>query len=249
MKAKLIMRGLGTGLLGAGLALGCNHADTRSASAMPSRTDIAARMPGSGTGATNPTTANKPASGPGDMQVASNKAALDPSATPLAIPGKVDMPKEEPVFPSGTEVLGTPTKDPQVQPAAATEDKPSPTPTPAPKAPWETSVASPMTPSTTPEEIRPASPNAANPNYGHADDYSWVMGQLQYSRIHNTWRLRYAPLDETDPYGGSVTLADDLRNAGFHDGQFVRIDGRLIDANGRSIAPTYEVDSIRPTEK
>jgi hypothetical protein len=271
MKATWIKRGLGTGLLGAGLALGCNHAGPRLASAMPSRTDMAARAPGYGTGITTASTTNKPATGTGDTQVASNKTALDSSASPLAIPGKVDMPKEAPTFPPAADASSTPGKDPAkdsiVQQAGASESNST-----APKVPWETSTASTPAPklpgeadvvSTSaskpqPEAAAPATPTApavpeetrpANPNYGHAEDYSWVMGQLQYSRIRNTWRLRYAQLDESDQYGGSVTLADDLRNAGFHDGQLVRIDGRLIDATSRSIAPTYEVDSIRPMDK
>src|SRR5262249_19173803 len=40
--------------------------------------------------------------------------------------------------------------------------------------------------------------------YGHAPDYHWLIGELQQWR--KEWRLRYAPIDEEDTYGGTVTL-------------------------------------------
>jgi hypothetical protein len=257
MKANWIKHGLTAGVLSAGLAVGCNHADMRSASAMPSRTDVASRMPGYGTGAAKP--AVNSAGGSSGTEVAGNKpAALDAASPSLAIPGKVEMPKQEPVFPTASSSESSAAKDPLVQPASATEpSRPAaagttPPATTAPKAPWDTSVlATPAPPDSAsgPAASPPEAPAApANPNYGHADDYSWVMGQLQYSRTHGSWRLRYAPLDQADQYGGSVTLADDVQNAGYKDGQFVRIDGRLINASSRSIAPSYEVDSIRAVE-
>ena len=84
---------------------------------------------------------------------------------------------------------------------------------------------------------------------GHADDYTWICGQLQYWALHKTWRLRYAGLDEVDPYGGSVTLADDIRGSEVKDGQYVRVEGRLIDAAAKGIAPAYAVQGIHPLEK
>jgi hypothetical protein len=83
----------------------------------------------------------------------------------------------------------------------------------------------------------------------HAEDYSWLSGQLQYSPFHKTWRLRYAGLDEVDPYGGSVTLAEDARLAGMKDGQHVRVEGRLVTPSATGIAPSYEMTSIRVVEK
>src|SRR5262249_48796028 len=36
----------------------------------------------------------------------------------------------------------------------------------------------------------------AAPCFGHAPDYSWVSGQVEYSRVRKEWRLRYASADE-----------------------------------------------------
>jgi hypothetical protein len=85
--------------------------------------------------------------------------------------------------------------------------------------------------------------------FAHAQDYSWLSGQLQHLRAKDCWRLRYASVDEDDPYGGSVTLTDDkglLANC--HDGQYIRITGRLLNAADRSIAPAYQLDSIQVLE-
>jgi len=84
---------------------------------------------------------------------------------------------------------------------------------------------------------------------GRADDYTWLCGQLQYWPLHKSWRLRYAGLDEVDPYGGSVTLADGVRGADAKDGQYVRVEGRLIDPAVKSIAPAYAVESIHALDK
>ena len=93
----------------------------------------------------------------------------------------------------------------------------------------------------------PADPPHATPN--HAADYRWLCGELQYSRFHKTWRVRYGGLDEIDPYGGSVTLSEDVRLNGLRDGQHVRVEGRLVSPGERAIAPPYELTSIQVIEK
>ena len=89
----------------------------------------------------------------------------------------------------------------------------------------------------------------AHPCFSHAEDYSWLSGQIQHSRIAKAWRLRYASVDEVDPYGGSVTLMDDARVAGLKDGDFVRVHGRFVNPEGKGIAPPYEGDFIQPVGK
>ena len=84
---------------------------------------------------------------------------------------------------------------------------------------------------------------------GRADDYTWLCGQLQYWPLHKSWRLRYAGLDEVDLYGGSVTLADGVSGADVKDGQYVRVEGRLIEPAVKSIAPAYAVESIHALDK
>jgi hypothetical protein len=79
--------------------------------------------------------------------------------------------------------------------------------------------------------------------FAHSVDYTELKGQLQNSRLTKGWRLRYAPIDETDEYGGSVRFTEDSQMDGFEDGQMVRVRGRLI-ADGARIAPYYRVDAI-----
>jgi hypothetical protein len=72
-----------------------------------------------------------------------------------------------------------------------------------------------------------------------------VMGQVQEFR--KTWRLRYAPPDQDDPYGGSVVLEgaglDRLR-----DGQQVRVRGTLIPSADRSSPARYRVETLEIVE-
>jgi hypothetical protein len=89
----------------------------------------------------------------------------------------------------------------------------------------------------------------AQPCFSHTDDYSCLSGQVQHSRITKGWRLRYASVDEVDPYGGSVTLTDEAKLANLKDGDLVRVHGHLANPEDRGIAPSYHVDSVQPIEK
>lgn len=84
---------------------------------------------------------------------------------------------------------------------------------------------------------------------GHAPDYTWLCGELQYSRFHKNWRLRYAGLDEADTYGGSVTLAEESRTAAWKDGVRVRVQGRVTEPGTHGIAPIYEVTALAVLDK
>jgi hypothetical protein len=86
----------------------------------------------------------------------------------------------------------------------------------------------------------------AHSSFGHAEDYGWLSGEVEYSRISKGWRLRYASVDEEDRYGGSVTLGEHPLLHGLKDGQYVRVTGRLGDTGQKSIAPPYLIDSLQP---
>ncbi len=88
----------------------------------------------------------------------------------------------------------------------------------------------------------------AQPCFAHAPDYSWVCGQLVHFGRGNKWRLRYLSVDETDNYGGSVSLVDEGQLQNFQDGQYVRIEG-LINQGEHGIAPLYQISSIRAIDK
>jgi hypothetical protein len=79
-------------------------------------------------------------------------------------------------------------------------------------------------------------------NFGHAGDYSWLSGQVE--KTHRGWRLRYAWVDEDDPYGGSVSLNDDPTLPAFKDGQMIRVSGHLVDPQNHGPAPAYRVEGV-----
>lgn len=83
--------------------------------------------------------------------------------------------------------------------------------------------------------------------YAHAEDYSWLRGEVEYSRISKGWRLRYSSVDEDDKYGGSVTLSGDTEK--LKDGMQVIVKGQFHDAASRGISPMYHADSIEVVAK
>lgn len=85
----------------------------------------------------------------------------------------------------------------------------------------------------------------AHPSFGHAPDYSWLVGELQYVHIRNAWRVRYASVEEEDRYGGSVTLTETGSMADYKNGQIVRVEGQLADPESRDPSPTYRVRTLR----
>lgn len=84
------------------------------------------------------------------------------------------------------------------------------------------------------------------PLYGHAPDYSWVRGKLEYSQIDDRWKLRYIPIDgQTDEYGGSVVVSDPAVLSGCERGEHIELRGEVAgsDAEG-GFAPLYEVAEV-----
>ena len=87
-------------------------------------------------------------------------------------------------------------------------------------------------------------------SYGHAPNYGWLQGQLEYSQLDRQWKLRYIPIDgTTDAFGGSVVLGGEPPQ-GVEAGQFVRVDGRLASADPAAggYAPVYEIERIAPVD-
>lgn len=84
--------------------------------------------------------------------------------------------------------------------------------------------------------------------WGHGPKYGWLVGTLQ--RVHmpgGDWKLRYLPLSEQDPYGGSMVVALDARFDEFKSGDVVYVEGEVI-ANRPSLylsGPLYRVMKIR----
>jgi hypothetical protein len=97
-----------------------------------------------------------------------------------------------------------------------------------------------------PTEVRPApafvQTASTGMSFGHAPDYTWLRGQVQRS-LHGV-RLRFAPVDQVDRYGGSVTLVGDAQIEHLRDGQCVRVRGQLLNPDAKSPAPAYRVVAI-----
>ena len=96
---------------------------------------------------------------------------------------------------------------------------------------------------------RSNSDNTANPAFGHAQDYSWVCGELKHYDVSNVWRVRYASVEEEDRYNGSVTLMGAGPMTEFKSGQIVRVCGHLADADSSVPNPVYVVDNIQPADQ
>jgi hypothetical protein len=88
----------------------------------------------------------------------------------------------------------------------------------------------------------------AQPWFSHAPDYSWLAGQLRFSKSNTSWRLRYASLDENDPYDGEVTLVDYPQIDCLKDGQYVRVSGHLVDPERKELGSHYRVSSMQPIQ-
>lgn len=80
---------------------------------------------------------------------------------------------------------------------------------------------------------------------GHAPDYGWLCGEVRRSADGGAWRLRYAGVGEDDPYAGGVILVGASLD-GLHDGQLVRVTGRLADASRHDPYPVYLASDVQP---
>jgi hypothetical protein len=91
-------------------------------------------------------------------------------------------------------------------------------------------------------------PSTADPRsfFAHDPNYHWLVGILAYSKVQDAWVLRYASVEDSDRYGGSVTLVYPGRMNAFKSGQLVRVEGHLIDPDSRQLRPAFEAQSIRP---
>jgi len=81
--------------------------------------------------------------------------------------------------------------------------------------------------------------------FNHSSDYGSLTGELQYVHVRKTWCVRYASSDEEDRYGGKVTLIETGPMTGYSDGQIVRVEGQLSNADSHEPAPTFRVRSIQ----
>jgi hypothetical protein len=85
---------------------------------------------------------------------------------------------------------------------------------------------------------------SAPPCFGHAADYSWLSGQVEYSRVSKEWRLRYASVDEPDRYGGHVVLIESQHVSYLEDGQYVHVRGHLVNPDADGAQAQYRIEAF-----
>lgn len=81
----------------------------------------------------------------------------------------------------------------------------------------------------------------------HAADYSSLTGQLFFVHADGgLWVLRYAPLWQEDPNGGSMVLARGTSMDNYHEGDLVTVHGNILSQRSSVFlgGPLYRVSSI-----
>jgi hypothetical protein len=94
------------------------------------------------------------------------------------------------------------------------------------------------------EPAGPARAELRQGRYDHDASYTWLCGRLEHSSVMGQWKLRYIPIDgETDAYGGSVVIANAEQLEGMRPGDFVRVEGGVVDERvaGSRFAPKFEI--------
>jgi hypothetical protein len=151
--------------------------------------------------------------------------------------------------PAPAAVVVTQLPEPQAQ--VAEQQPPAPTALPAPAKPdVEMQPANYTVATPKPEKVmrRSFADVSARPGFAHAQNYSWIQGELQYLHSHQCWRVRYASVDEDDKYGGYVVLEESRMN-NLQSGQMVRVEGEVAEPSSTetgSKSYRYRVRSIEP---
>lgn len=149
--------------------------------------------------------------------------------------------------------------DPELKPVGHFEPAETPAPNPVARNRSERDEqwnASELTGVTTlvpaaPSELKPV-PEAtktmpalpANVRHAHAEDYSWVQGELV--RIHSRggfWQVRFASYDQADSYGGKFVVVGDLPSD-VKEGDLVRVQGRILGYDPRLNGTEYRVNKM-----
>jgi hypothetical protein len=97
-----------------------------------------------------------------------------------------------------------------------------------------------------PEPVLPRSPATESPSHdhqGHAEDYHWIRGTV--SKWRNEWRLRYAAVDQVDPYGGSLPLVGDEHLSQLKDNGCYLLQGYVVLHDSRLGGPAFYVEAVK----
>ena len=91
-----------------------------------------------------------------------------------------------------------------------------------------------------------------DPRFGHADDYSWLIGHLQ--RVHvpgGEWKIRFMPIDKIDQWGGSMVLAPDIQLEDYEEDDVVYVEGEILSERPSLYVtgPLYRIQTIRTARR
>lgn len=98
--------------------------------------------------------------------------------------------------------------------------------------------------------VTPAS--AVEAQYGYdSENYSWLHGVLEFNPKQKTWSLTYSQSpDDSDQFGGEVTLKNPEHFKSLRSGQFVKVVGEFDPSQRDRLGkPLYEAIEIMPTQK
>lgn len=88
---------------------------------------------------------------------------------------------------------------------------------------------------------------AVNDKFGYdSESYSWLQGVIEFSPKQKVWHLTYSQSpDDTDQFGGEVTLKDNPDFKYLRSGETVRVEGQFdpqqVDRLGK---PVYDVERL-----
>ncbi len=87
---------------------------------------------------------------------------------------------------------------------------------------------------------------AGSSRMDHAPNFAWIVGRVEFLHMKNQWRVRYAGFDSDDKYGGVVTLGGvDHLSGQLKDGMTVRLQGQMVEPDGKKGSPEYFVHEIK----
>ncbi len=81
----------------------------------------------------------------------------------------------------------------------------------------------------------------AHPLATHAQDYSWLVGELRYVPERNVWTVRFTSEEEKF---NTVTLLGPGPLTGLTSGQLVRVEGKLVASSIVEPQPGYQTHSV-----
>jgi len=188
-----------------------------------------------------------------ETRTPANIPSASPDVSEVRPPADVAAIAKPQVAPA-PRVVGELVQGPMIKPLLVEPPKPPPGPdgfAPAPLiAPPEpersTAVAKPQASVVKPLPVKPGE------RFGHAPDYKWVTGVLDYHQKGGFWTLRFADSGDDDPWGGKVRLLADDHLTGFASGDVVYVEGELLaprSAAESATYPPYRITDVRPVEK